>query len=366
MIFKEKNFMKLKILITLLVCVVLITACSTPKDNVDESSKDDNTTSTTTTLPIITTTPQTTPEKPPIETPINQFEFEAGEGGYTVTKYLGSDKRVVIPSVVDNKKVVDLNANVFGGNIVLEEITLSEYMTILDLGDFLGCDNLKVVTYPGEIESAKGSKGPKNITTLNLVGWKEIDLDDIYDIKEIYPSIVCFDLSGAEIIHEASWRRSTTFIEGCSFTISDNVFNDIYDTDKHLYEICVYENDDFVGYNRRAISFDSALESYLVDDNYIIIEDSLDNYVQLNAFFKNKGLEVTEARYNKHDRIIMCKISDGEYVFLIKYEVGSDFINAYKCISSPTDPKPYFFNYFFNTNDVTVNGTRYIMEYRLP
>ncbi len=137
----------LKTIIVLSLSLLLLVSCS----KLLAEPSDDFSTS-------ITETEKPTPEK--------QFEFEAGEGGLVVTKYTGSDKKVIIPSVVENKKVVSLNADVFGGNIILEEIVMSENMTYIDLDDFEGCDNLVSITYPAKtIDDYNGT----GVSLTNLV-----------------------------------------------------------------------------------------------------------------------------------------------------------------------------------------------------
>ncbi len=207
--------MKSRILtvLTFLLCLSLLTACgggSGGNTATTEPSGDDSTEAVTT--------------EAPAETPADQFEFEAGDKGLIVTGYHGSGKTIVIPSVVDNKKVVELNAEVFAGNIMLEEIVLSKYMTVLDLADFAGCDNLTAITYPGDITSGKSSKGPDNLTTLCLPGTKEIDLNDVIaELCEDNPNLKNLDLSGVESFESKLYPYNAGSLEGVSLTLSETM-----------------------------------------------------------------------------------------------------------------------------------------------
>ena len=80
------------------------------------------------------------------EEDIKNFEYTTIEGGIEITKYLGNSKKVVVPSVIDNKKVISITDTTFSGNIVLEEITLPEYLDIyFDSKLLKGCDSLKTI-----------------------------------------------------------------------------------------------------------------------------------------------------------------------------------------------------------------------------
>ena len=198
---------------TLLLCLSLLSACGEGGGSntaATEPSGDGSTKAVTT--------------EAPAETLADQFEFEAGDKGLIVTGYHGSGKTIVIPSVVDNKKVVELNAEVFAGNIMLEEIVLSKYMTVLDLADFAGCDNLTAITYPGDITSGKSSKGPDNLTTLCLPGTKEIDLNDVIaELCEDNPNLKNLDLSGVESFESKLYPYNAGSLEGVSLTLSETM-----------------------------------------------------------------------------------------------------------------------------------------------
>lgn len=71
------------------------------------------------------------------------FDWENVDGGIKITKYKGSDVHVVVPDIIENKKVVSIG-NTFDGNVVMESIVLPKYATKVDLTD---CDSLKRVEW---------------------------------------------------------------------------------------------------------------------------------------------------------------------------------------------------------------------------
>ncbi len=74
------------------------------------------------------------------------FEWQNVDGGIEITKYKGSDTVVVTPDIIENKKVVSLG-NTFEGNVVIESLTISKYVTKVDLTE---CDALKKVYWNAE------------------------------------------------------------------------------------------------------------------------------------------------------------------------------------------------------------------------
>ncbi len=176
------------------------------------------------------------------ETPVEDFEFTAGDDGYTVTKYLGSDSVIVIPSLYDNKKVTDLDKTVFSGNVVLESITLSKHMTEIDLADFNGCDALTTIIYPGDTVKTKSYTGPANLTTLGLPGTVKITYDHHFsDIVKSNKKLTTLDFSGMESLYVNTFDGSC--YEGLNVTVSDTLYNTLKESDTY-HHINVYRTKD--------------------------------------------------------------------------------------------------------------------------
>ncbi|MBE6583085.1 MAG: hypothetical protein E7648_07470 [Ruminococcaceae bacterium] len=142
-----------------------------------------------------------TPEKDPITGEKLEWEYEEGEYGLILTKYLGNDKKIVMPSVIGNKIVTQITPTVFAGNIVVEEIVFSEYLyqspvatndgTYSALGEacFINCKNLKAITMPADWTMYRiyinFRKCPISITTINFPNLETDNEDEEY-IKDIF------------------------------------------------------------------------------------------------------------------------------------------------------------------------------------
>lgn len=141
------------------------------------------------------------PENDPVTEEKLEWEYEEGQHGLIITKYLGNDKKVVMPSVIGNKIVAQIAPNVFAGNIVVEEIVFSEYLyrypvakndsAYATLGEdcFKNCKNLKAITIPADWTMynvyQNFDESPLSITTINLPN-HEADNEDEEDIKNIF------------------------------------------------------------------------------------------------------------------------------------------------------------------------------------
>lgn len=104
------------------------------------------------------------------ETSAKKFEYEEINGGIKITKYIGNDKKVVVPSTIENKKVIQITDTVFSGNVVLEELTLPEEIGNLSSSFFSGCDSLKELTFLGNtsIDSGYSYLPTPSLETLNF------------------------------------------------------------------------------------------------------------------------------------------------------------------------------------------------------
>ena len=134
-----------------------------------------------------------------METPSSMFDFVDGPQGYVITSYKGQDSSVHIPSIYNNKKVVELENTVFSGNIKLEKIVLSDHMTTVDLSDFDGCDNLTTIIYPGEITSATTLKGPCNLVELGFPKAKSLEHLKLKEIVYLNEKLSTIDISSADL-----------------------------------------------------------------------------------------------------------------------------------------------------------------------
>ncbi len=77
------------------------------------------------------------------ETPADDFEWESTDGGIKITGYKGSAETVVVPELIENKKVVTIDKKAFSGNLKIKALVLPKYVKSIGLTSTLGgCDNL--------------------------------------------------------------------------------------------------------------------------------------------------------------------------------------------------------------------------------
>ena len=158
-------------------------------------------------------------DKPPKETPLDQFVWEDSGDGITITQYTGSAKEVVVPSIINNKKVSSVKST-FNGNVVLESLVLPGDC----LANLTDCQALKKLTIVG------GSIGyvsiPESLEVLVLDDATCFNLDDDVQgdvlVKELSIS------SATEIIGGRLKNDATEIIGRClendaTVTISDSI-----------------------------------------------------------------------------------------------------------------------------------------------
>lgn len=80
------------------------------------------------------------------------YEYEETSRGLRILKYVDFDEPVVvIPNVIEGKKVIAVGNYAFKGCVGIEKIMISEGIEILGNGAFLNCRGLKEVSLPGSL-----------------------------------------------------------------------------------------------------------------------------------------------------------------------------------------------------------------------
>ena len=69
----------------------------------------------------------------------------------TIMTYEGKDKKVIIPSYINNKPVYSIDDSCFYGNQYIEEVTIPSTVIRIGHQTFIGCDNLEKVYLPNNI-----------------------------------------------------------------------------------------------------------------------------------------------------------------------------------------------------------------------
>lgn len=110
-------------------------------------------------------------EELPKASPISDFKYRNNYyGGKTITEYVGKDKNVVVPSVIDGKPVTEILGSAFSGNDFIESVYLPDTLYKLNPSSFKLCLNLKSVRLPSGLYSI-GTEAfylCKNLTKIDL------------------------------------------------------------------------------------------------------------------------------------------------------------------------------------------------------
>ncbi len=82
----------------------------------------------------------------------SEYDYYADDAGIVLTKYIGNDKEVVVPSEIAGKAVVKIKGTFFD-NKTIEKVVLPNGITEIGEHTFYGCTNLKTVILPDSVET---------------------------------------------------------------------------------------------------------------------------------------------------------------------------------------------------------------------
>lgn len=151
-----------------------------------------------------------------VATPEKDYEYEEISGGLKITKYTGSDTKIVVPEVIDDKMVVSVGTT-FSGNLLLEEIELPPSVKtadfqnctalkkldakgVSDVGQLIlsGCESLEYLSLPAITHfPVYNWQLPSSIRELILSGVTEFYL---YQFPDSLKSLEVLDVSSATFI----------------------------------------------------------------------------------------------------------------------------------------------------------------------
>ncbi len=163
-----------KIVLVFMCIVLFFSLCSCKEKDIKNNTKN-NTESNAASLTVSGETQSIVKQEEPKkeQEDVLPYEWKEIEGGIEITKYLGNEKAIVVPEIIENKKVVSVG-NAFSGNVMIEKLILPKSCETVNVKN---CDNLKYLDYPGyktfgtfTLKTLPFSSFPKSLETLILSG----------------------------------------------------------------------------------------------------------------------------------------------------------------------------------------------------
>ena len=178
-------------------------------------------------------------------TDIAEFEYTQDENGITITKYIGTSKKVKIPDNIDGISVVAIGPTAFYENETITSVVLPETIQTIGNNAFYNCTALKKVNFPEGLlvigESAfsgcyelKEVALPSTVNTIYSFAFSFCDTLTGITVAETNPNFMSIDgvlysKDGTSLLIYPSGKPETTFSvpEGV-ITIGDSAFSYCY------------------------------------------------------------------------------------------------------------------------------------------
>lgn len=111
-----------------------------------------------------------------VEGPLAEYSLDIREEGVYIEQFLGFDANdMVVPNMIDQKRIVGIGKKAYQNCTILKHLTISEGIRYIDEGAFYGCESLEKVSFS---------------STVQRIGYKEDE-------------------------HKKSYRPSLPLFEGC-------------------------------------------------------------------------------------------------------------------------------------------------------
>ena len=198
----------------------------------------------------------------------NDFQYSENSTQVEITKYLGSDKNVIIPKYINNKKVTSIAYGCFMENNDIEAVQLPKYMEIVNSKAFYHCVNLQKVYLNDHLKKIK-----------NEVFFSCTSLNNI-SMPNSLESIGESAFEGCENITKIYIPKSVVIIEPKAFDKCSKLEVIDVDCENRSYSSIngiLYSSNNGGGY----INLLRCPEGYR--ENTIYIDDNV-NYIRFDAF----------------------------------------------------------------------------------
>ncbi len=176
------------------------------------------------------------------------------ENTITITKYIGSDKKIVVPSVINGKAVTKIRYEAFKGCQTALDITISSGITSIGWETFAYCSNLKSISLPKTIETIgmgafTGCESLEKVNIESLENWCSIDFGDGY--INGFSEYLHMKTNG----YRDANNQSNPLYYAHNLYISDNLIEDL----KIPETVTEIKSSAFVGGNFKSVEFHNNL-----------------------------------------------------------------------------------------------------------
>jgi len=257
------------------------------------------------------------------------FEFESiDENSYKVSKYIGEETAVQIPSTYKGKAVISIADFAFTDRTNIESIIIPNSITTIGYGAFKNCSSLANITIPNSVTSIEGSAF-ENCDSLEVIdipdSVTEIGASLFYGCNRLYKVILgdgittikdnmftnCENLSSITLGKNITFIEDYSFFSGCDRIVevinhsklsiyagsTGNQGIAAHAMEVHNGESKLVKKGDYLFYIKSYIT----LVGYLGNDEYLVLPDNFngDDYsIGSYAFAYRKDIKGVELSKN--------------------------------------------------------------------
>ena len=216
------------------------------------------------------------------ESPATDFEYEVFDGEYVaITKYIGNEKDVVIPSKIDGKTVRVIRciynpSETVGAfqNSDVESVVIPNTVYSIYGNVFSDCKKLSSITFSGNSELTVLSSAFKNCTALEKIDLSNTKLQEL----EVVTFSGCTNLKEISL-PDSLLKIGESAFDGCSSLTSidlpenlENVGEDAFRNCTTLKSVTVPKNLNLMMINGFGFSNNPSLERVVFDEGRTVIQ----------------------------------------------------------------------------------------------